>query len=172
MTIRGAERVVRQARLVLEENLQERLDAVQANAADGLVIQLPRIGMPPDGDYFERDAGPKDIRHYPAFAIWVTGTRPAPGNDANVLAQLHELRVRYWDIATDQRLDNLVRRIWRVAAAVKDLIHYRHTRLDTIEVPDGVASASLWRSDNFPEVTGAQRSGDVAFDVQVHERKD
>ena len=173
--IRSVEWAKQHVRTVLEENLAERLEAGRALWADGLRIAVPRPGLRPDGDYYQHLVDPETVSQFPACCVYVRESRSQPGVTSSTIHQAHLVTVRFLDTVSGAydvgSVEALVRRLERYEAAVKDLFVWRKTRLQTLDVPAGIAAGVTWLASRFPNEPGGVRTAEVDFSVRVHENQ-
>lgn len=170
MTIIGTSRVIRHARLVLEENLEAQVEAVSTVLADGIHVPIPRPGLrapDSDGDYFEGDIAEEDIFRYPACKIFVVNASP-DNIEPSVLTSANQLRVTFYLEVIDGRTDLLGTQASRLEAAARSVLQYTAETLATAE--NAAASVStLWRNSTFPSDRPGIHRVEMDFLATVHE---
>jgi len=168
MTILGVEPVIRRARLAIEERLATRMDEVAKAHADGFAVPLPRPGMVPDGDYMEYDGRHEDTVQFPAVAIYATA-QTARSLEAAVVASSVSLRIRILDQAEEGHTQDMFRRVWRLEAAIRDILLYRASGLQTVENTVQLVAGNLWRASTYVQPRTGALQCDLEFDCRLHE---
>lgn len=174
--IQSTQLAVTKVRTVIHENLVDRLEEGAALVADGQVVRVPRPGLWSEGgDYYEMAVTHDLCSKFPSCAVFCPSSRPAPGVTSQVIHQAHLVTVRMLDLVAGKadagNVEALVRRLARYEAAIKDLFLWRKTRLQTLDVPGGVAVGVSWLSSRFPQEPGGVRMMEIDFSVRIHEDK-
>lgn len=162
-------------RTVLQENLEERLEEGKKLWGDGLQVPFPRPGLVSEGgDYYQMVVEPEQVGRL-ACAVFARESSPAPGSGNQVIHQAHRVTIRFLDTVTGKvdtgKVEELTRRLERYEAAVKDLFQWRKTRLQTLDVPAGIAAGVTWIISRFPNEPGGVKTVEIDLSVRIHEDK-